>query len=168
MSRVADRDQSIARRSVSKARLALAAQPDLLAFLNADWDCDIKGLASRQRDASRAAGGGRRQGDGCGDRDVLAALGRAQTAARLGAEKLGQNVRIDPRAGAAAVVFAAAHIEIEMLEARCAAAARTRAAAWIGKAFEPLMARFALCINFAAIEGPALFLVANDLVSRID
>src|ERR1700722_1724147 len=169
MRRVADGHQSIAGRAVSKPRLALAAQADLLAFLDADRNGDVERLAGWQGHARRSTGGRHGERNRRGGDDVLAALRAPQTASRLSAEEFGQNVRIDASPGSSAATgLAAAEIEVEMLKARPAAAARPGAAAGAGKALESLITRLALRVDLAPIKSFALFLVADDFVSGPD
>ena len=121
-----------------------------------------KRLAGRKGDANRTAvrRGRERHGDGHGD--VLAARGLGSGAGPRsagGAEQLRQNVGVDPAAFCGEP--AAAEVEAET----ACAAARLPAEA------EPLelgRARFALGVDLAAVERPALLFVAENFVSRAD
>src|SRR5580658_31676 len=151
----------IAWRSAAASRVALTAQADRFPFFDAGGDCDVERLPRRQDDAGRPALRNRRQGNRDRDANILT-VGRGLTApARAaGAEQFGEDVRIDRTA----LTGRAAGAEVEAEIAEVAGTAPRLAAK--AKPLELRRARLAFRVDFAAIEGFALLVVAKDLVSR--
>src|SRR6202044_2504109 len=145
-----------------RARLALTAQPDGLPLLDAGGDCDVQRLPGRQNDAGRPAIGNRRQGNGDCNADILPPDGLAARTGPAGAEQFRQDVRIDR----AALGRKPAGAEIEAEIAKVAGTAPRLGA--IAETLELRRARFAFRVDFAAIEGFALLVVAQNLIGRAD
>jgi hypothetical protein len=158
MSGVADGHQDVTRRPAAGARVALAAQPDGLAFLDPDRDRDIERLSSGQGDADRAAVRDRLQGNRDRDADIVPPGRSRARAAAAGAEQFRQDVRVDRAAFGRKP--AAPEVEAEVAEV---AAAGSRGAPET-ETLELRRARLALCVDLAVVEGLALLLVAEDFI----
>src|SRR5438045_2449053 len=107
-------NEHIACRTTAGRGHALAAQPDLLAVLNAGRDLELDLFADRQLDAARAAMGGFIQRDGCSRGDILPAHRRADI------------VRLEGCARSTAAAHPE-HLTQDVLEAGPAGTATTRA-----------------------------------------
>src|SRR3984957_7597533 len=161
MSGVSDGHDDVAGRPAATAGMALTAQSDGLPLFDAGGDRDVERLPRRQGDAHRAAMGNRREGNRDRDADILPAAGSlAARAGAAGAEQFRQDVRID----GAALGRRPASAEVEAEIAKVAGTAPRLTAK--AETLELRRARLAFRVDFAAIEGFALLVVAKDLVGR--
>ncbi len=116
-----DGENDVAGPAAEMGGLALPAQPDLLAALDAGRNVDVEHAAGGQRDAHLAALHRLLQRHGDGGGEVLALLGACGPAPRPpaahgAAEKVGENVA-GVEACAAAAPGRPAHVEFEVLPA---------------------------------------------------
>ena len=149
--------------------LALPAQADLLASLDASRNLHVQRSARGQSDARLAALDRPLQRHGDDRRQILALSGRigAGTRAPSAAKQIGENIgRIEP---ARVAPTRSARLELEITPIGASSCARSRgppAGARTAKALEP--ARPAVGVNLAAIKFAALIGIAQNFVGGVD
>src|SRR5262249_54482049 len=153
-------DQRISWRTAAFARRTLATQPDLLTLLDAGWNAHLELPAVGKNHTPRSALGCFLEGDGGCQLDILTAPGHvaAFAAATDTAQDVGEDV-LGGKSRAIAAPFEAC------LSPALAPGPRAKAAEAVGAGVEAL--GLAVCVDLAAIELGALFLIPQNFVGRI-